>query len=68
MSCSGRDGLSDGPGAAGRTPRGVPAGPEPEIEIGSALILRGHREIVIRHGGHRYRLRLTASDKLILTK
>ena len=37
-------------------------------EIGSARLLQGRREIVIRHGDHAYRLRVTASDKLILTK
>ncbi|AIQ93050.1 hemin uptake protein HemP [Methylobacterium oryzae] len=42
--------------------------PEPAAEIASARLLQGRREIVIRHGGHTYRLRVTASDKLILTK
>jgi hemin uptake protein HemP len=34
----------------------------------SELILRGLREVTIQHGAERYRLRLTASNKLILTK
>lgn len=34
----------------------------------SEQILLGQREITIQHGGERYRLRLTASNKLILTK
>ncbi|MCJ2056413.1 hemin uptake protein HemP [Methylobacterium sp. J-048] len=34
----------------------------------SANLLQGRREIVIRHAGQRYRLRITANDKLILTK
>ncbi|WP_111473509.1 hemin uptake protein HemP [Methylobacterium sp. XJLW] len=67
--------------AEGEGQRGIPAGtragpgatqpvplPEPAAEIGSARLLQGRREIVIRHGGHAYRLRVTASDKLILTK
>jgi len=39
-----------------------------EIEIDSRFLLRGHREICIRHGGQCYRLRHTRNDKLILTK
>jgi len=39
-----------------------------EIEIDSAFLLRGQREICIRHGGQYYRLRHTRNDKLILTK
>jgi hemin uptake protein HemP len=31
-------------------------------------LLRGRREIIIEHDGQDYRLRLTATDKLILTK
>ncbi|KIU29208.1 hypothetical protein SR39_23620 [Methylobacterium radiotolerans] len=49
--------------AAQPVPRSEVAG-----EIGSARLLQGRREIVIRHGDHAYRLRVTASDKLILTK
>ncbi|MDF2597293.1 MAG: Hemin uptake protein hemP [Methylobacterium brachiatum] len=41
---------------------------ERDEEIVSASLLRGRREIVIRHAGQRYRLRITANDKLILTK
>ena len=33
-----------------------------------ADLLRGNREAVIEHNGQDYRLRLTASGKLILTK
>lgn len=42
-----------------------------EIEslvIDSADLMNGAREIRIRHGASLYRLRVTASDKLILTK
>lgn len=38
------------------------------IEIDSARLLEGQREVVIRHGGECYRLRHTRNDKLILTK
>ncbi|MHC2103722.1 hemin uptake protein HemP [Methylobacterium sp. CM6246] len=37
-------------------------------EIAPASLLQGRRELVIRHAGQRYRLRITANDKLILTK
>lgn len=36
--------------------------------VSSAVLMAGGREIVILHGGDRYRLRITANDKLILTK
>lgn len=38
----------------------------PAVE--SVAILQGRRELMIRHGAQLYRLRLTASNKLILTK
>ncbi|RNF85969.1 hemin uptake protein HemP [Montanilutibacter psychrotolerans] len=34
----------------------------------STALLRGTREVLIRHGGEVYRLRHTRNDKLILTK
>lgn len=37
-------------------------------QIDSAALLRGSREVLIRHGGEVYRLRHTRNDKLILTK
>ncbi|RDZ29484.1 hemin uptake protein HemP [Lysobacter silvisoli] len=36
--------------------------------IESVALLRGAREVLIRHGGEVYRLRHTRNDKLILTK
>ncbi|WP_441005011.1 hemin uptake protein HemP [Novilysobacter viscosus] len=36
--------------------------------VDSGALLRGHREVLIRHGGETYRLRHTRNDKLILTK
>ncbi|GAA5004808.1 hemin uptake protein HemP [Pseudoluteimonas lycopersici] len=38
------------------------------VEIDSARLLDGQREVVIRHGDECYRLRHTRNDKLILTK
>jgi len=38
------------------------------ISVESNALLRGTREILIRHGGEVYRLRHTRNDKLILTK
>jgi hemin uptake protein HemP len=43
------------------------AAPGPR-EITSAELLRGAREILIRHGEESYRLRLTRNGKLILHK
>lgn len=36
--------------------------------IDSVALMSGRRELIIRHGTATYRLRITASDKLILTK
>lgn len=36
--------------------------------IESNELLQGNRELFIRHGASVYRLRVTASEKLILTK
>jgi hemin uptake protein HemP len=44
---------------------------EPDIQalvVDSVNLMNGAREIRIRHGVSLYRLRVTASDKLILTK
>lgn len=44
-------------------------GPDLDIPvIDSVALMNGRRELVIRHNGQTYRLRVTASDKLILTK
>lgn len=37
-------------------------------QLDSDMLLRGTREVLIRHGGEVYRLRHTRNDKLILTK
>lgn len=44
----------------------APPNAHPSIE--SDALLRGTREVLIRHGGELYRLRHTRNDKLILTK
>ena len=36
--------------------------------VDSATLMGGRRELIIRHGDDTYRLRITASNKLILTK
>jgi hemin uptake protein HemP len=41
--------------------------PTPEV-VSVAALLRDRRELVIEHGGERYRLSLTKNGKLILTK
>lgn len=41
----------------------------PEVRsVSSDALLQGARELVIRHQGGEYHLRLTRNDKLILTK
>jgi hemin uptake protein HemP len=44
------------------------AAPATLNRLDSRDLLRGAREIVIRHGDQEYRLRHTQNDKLILTK
>ena len=36
--------------------------------VDSVTLMGGRRELIIRHGADAYRLRVTASNKLILTK
>jgi hemin uptake protein HemP len=38
------------------------------LTISSEALLAGRRQLIIQHGGERYRLLLTRSNKLILTK
>lgn len=42
--------------------------PVPAREIDVATLIDSGREVVLLHRGERYRLRITASGKLILTK
>jgi hemin uptake protein HemP len=41
---------------------------EADQTVDSDALLKGRREILIRHGDRVYRLRHTSNDKLILTK
>ena len=43
------------------------AAPAPPL-VDSGALMQGGRELLIRHGANTYRLRVTLSDKLILTK
>ena len=38
------------------------------LVVDSVTLMGGRRELIIRHGEDIYRLRVTASNKLILTK
>lgn len=55
-----------------RTPRpGTIGGDTTDLPlpvVDSVALMKGRRELVIRHGADTYRLRITASNKLILTK
>lgn len=45
-----------------------PSAAPPAPHWSSEAIFRGLREVLIRHGSENYRLRITSSGKLILTK
>lgn len=56
--------MSDGKNAAPS-----PGGQKAEArEIDVRELLGETKEVILRHAGERYRLRITANDKLILTK
>ena len=44
------------------------AAPRDQDALDSESLLKGQREVLIRHGDRLYRLRHTSNDKLILTK
>jgi hemin uptake protein HemP len=46
----------------------APPAPAPSTISSETLFAPGQREVVIEHGGERYRLRVTRNGKLILTK
>ncbi len=48
----------------------IPAPPQPQARADhdSRELMRGTREVLIRHGDQVYRLRHTRNDKLILVK
>jgi len=45
-----------------------PTGADRPLIIRSETLLQGHREVWIEHGDEMYRLRITSSGKLYLTK
>ena len=51
-------------------PAQMPATARPGVQPDhdSRELMRGNREVLIRHGDQVYRLRHTSNDKLILTK
>lgn len=49
-------------------PRPAPPPPAQPPVLPSQQLLQGARELLIEHAGQRYRLRVTAQGKLILTK
>lgn len=52
-----------------RGPTSTQGGPaEAERVVDAETLFAGRREIVLIHKGQSYRLRITAQDKLILTK
>ena len=61
-------------GAARHDAAGLPALDGPAVEpaivrrVESAALFQRGREVIIVHRGQEYRLRITKSDKLILTK
>ena len=57
------------PLSAVRTSEAQPDSPAPGTPVvDSTTLMSGRRELIIRHGADSYRLRVTASNKLILTK
>lgn len=60
-------GVSPGGAFKPRPARSAPVSLE-DTAVASQTLLRGAREVLIRHGGEVYRLRHTRNDKLILTK
>ena len=65
-------GDKDDPGKLGQSRRDVATAGRNISVVGDRIDSRdlfiGTREIIIAHGGEAYRLRLTAQNKLILTK
>jgi len=53
------------PSSPTRTPARPPS---PQAEFDSRELMRGGREVLIRHAGQVYRLQHTRNDKLILVK
>jgi hemin uptake protein HemP len=57
------------PSRAARTNESETGRPDSSTPVvDSVTLMNGRRELIIRHGADTYRLRITASNKLILTK
>ncbi len=56
------------PGDVGGDRSDAPAPAAADTPVDSRTLMVGKRELIIRHGAETYRLRITASNKLILTK
>jgi len=56
------------PSSTGETSSGPAGGSLPVRRVESTTLFDRGREVVIVHHGQEYRLRITKSDKLILTK
>lgn len=57
---------SDQPSGAEKPAGGLTAVAARRVKVSD--LLAGEREAILEHGGQEYRLRITASGKLILTK
>jgi hemin uptake protein HemP len=44
------------------------SGEHEPAKVSSGELLAGRRQLIIQHGSEEYRLRLTSSNKLIMTK
>jgi len=55
------------PSSPTNSKRETPIPAEPQT-VSSEELLGGRRQLIIQHGGERYRLLVTRSNKLILTK
>lgn len=63
--------MSTGPAEKPSPPEAVPAtsvAAGAPVQLDSARLFDGRRELVILHNGEPYRLRITRQEKLILTK
>lgn len=60
--------MSESPLLSDRQALQVAQRPSLPDTVPAELLFRGRQEILIRHNGEHYRLRITKSGKLILTK
>jgi|WetSurMetagenome_2_1015567.scaffolds.fasta_scaffold1771477_1 hemin uptake protein HemP len=60
--------MTEQPTPSEPSPTDQPSPGDPARLLRSEDLLQGAREVWIEHGNERYRLRLTASGKLYLTK